>query len=535
MINECRNGYFQFDSREDGLYLIVFPSQSGEGNVNIEDIMYYIDVKKISCDIVKVNEAVKKGRTAVTEIKVSDEKVHPYAEFGDYRISADCMSVEAVFYPPFVGADMLTEAEIEKDLEYHGIKIGVDKNVIQEFLGNRNYGRGYRVATGKLPRDGQDGYVEYKFNVDLKPRPKMNDDGTVDFHTLENINHVSAGDVVAVLHKEDHGDDGVDVLGRRVLPKKVKKVIFRHGRNLTISEDGLNLISQISGHVILDNDKVYVSNVLELVDVDNSTGDIDYDGDVNITGNILAGFTVKASGDISVNGIVEGATVIAGGSITFNRGIQGMNKAVIQAGGNIVSKFIESAESVYAGGNIEADSILHSKVTAKGTITASGRNGLIIGGEVKSIFKIEAKSIGNSMGTNTTVGVGVDPAAKRKVDELKNSLGKLGDNKIQLNQLLSALRKKQEIEGSLDEEKHELQTRTMRNLILLEQEINKEKKELEEIRSQLGEEKNACIKVYDAAYVGVKLVFGDQCLFIKKKYDYCQFIKEGADIKCTAL
>ena len=56
---------------------------------------------------------------------------------------------------------------------------------------------------------------------------------------------------------------------------------------------------------------------------------------------------------------------------------------------------------------------------------------------------IEAKTIGNAMGTNTTVGVGVDPAMKRRVDELKNSLDKLGNNKIQLNQILSVLRKKQ--------------------------------------------------------------------------------------------
>ena len=70
-------------------------------------------------------------------------------------------------------------------------------------------------------------------------------------------------------------------------------MIFRFGRNLVISEDGRKLISQVNGHVILENDKVVVSNVLELVDIDNSTGDIEYNGDVTIKGNILAGFSVK--------------------------------------------------------------------------------------------------------------------------------------------------------------------------------------------------------------------------------------------------
>lgn len=460
MVEGCRTGYFQFDSRNDGLYIIVYPPQNGGRTANIDDVMYYLDKKKIECDTAKLAQAVRAGSSTKTELKVSDEKVHQYSEFGDYRISADCMKVEAVFYPPFVGGGVLTSGEIIKDLQYLGVKHGIDNQIIEQILSHREYGEAYKIAVGTQPRDGSDGYIEYKFNTELKPRPKMNDDGTVDFHTLENINHVNKGDVVAVLHKEDRGDDGIDV---------------------------------------------------------------------------LAGFTVKATGDITVSGIVEGATVIAGGNITFNRGIQGMTRAVVKAGGNIVSKFIESAENVSAGGSIEADSILHSKVTAKSTIKASGRNGLIIGGDVKAVNMIEAKTIGNAMGTNTSVGVGVDPSMKRRVDELKNSLGKLGDNKIQLNQLLNALRKKQDSEGGLDEAKHELQMKTMRNVIMLEQEINKQKKELEELRCQIGEEKHACIKVSDAAYAGVKLTFGDQCMFLKQKYDYCQFVKEGADIKSAPI
>ena len=493
MVEGCRTGYFQFDSRNDGLYIIVYPPQNGGRTANIDDVMYYLDKKKIECDTAKLAQAVRAGSSTKTELKVSDEKVHQYSEFGDYRISADCMKVEAVFYPPFVGGGVLTSGEIIKDLQYLGVKHGIDNQIIEQILSHREYGEAYKIAVGTQPRDGSDGYIEYKFNTELKPRPKMNDDG------------------------------------------KVKHVIFRYGRNLSQSEDGTELMSQVSGHVILENDKIFVSNVLELVNVDNSTGDIDYEGDVVVKGNVLAGFTVKATGDITVSGIVEGATVIAGGNITFNRGIQGMTRAVVKAGGKIVSKFIESAENVSAGGSIEADSILHSKVTAKSTIKASGRNGLIIGGDVKAVNMIEAKTIGNAMGTNTSVGVGVDPSMKRRVDELKNSLGKLGDNKIQLNQLLNALRKKQDSEGGLDEAKHELQMKTMRNVIMLEQEINKQKKELEELRGQIGEEKHACIKVSDAAYAGVKLTFGDQCMFLKQKYDYCQFVKEGADIKSAPI
>lgn len=147
--------------------------------------------------------------------------------------------------------------------------------------------------------------------------------------------------------------------------------------------------------------------------MDNSTGDIDYQGNINIKGNVLAGFSVKATGDIAVSGIVEGATIVAGGNITFNRGVQGMNRAVIKAGGNIVTKFLESVEQVEAGGSIETDSILHSKVNAKGSIKAAGKKGLIIGGEVRSMTLVEAKVIGNELGTATVIGVGVDPGSQK--------------------------------------------------------------------------------------------------------------------------
>ena len=518
-MEKCTKGYFEFDTRQDGLYLTVYPPQQGEPALDAGEVLYYIEKKNIyGCDIALIGDTVKKGATQEVTVKVSDETPYPVSEFGDYRISHDTMTLEAVFYPPFKGAEELTYEEIQKDLKNIGVISGISEEAIRLFLLEKRYFEIYVLAKGTKAREGSDGYIEYTFNTSLKPTPKMNEDGTVDFHTLENVNHIKSGDVVAILHPEDRGDNGTDILGRPVYPRKVKRAVFRYGKNMEVSEDKLKLISKVDGHVTLENDKVFVSNVLELVDVDASTGDINYSGSVMIKGNVLAGFSVKAAGDISVSGIVEGATIIADGDITFNRGVQGMNKAVIKA-----------------GGNIEADSILHSKVRAKGTIKASGRNGLIVGGEVRSICLVEAKNIGNEMGTATVVGVGVDPAAKKRVDELKTSLQKLGDSKIQLNQIMTALRKKQEIEGKLAPDKVELQQKTMRNLVMIEKDLTEQKNELEQLRQQLGEDVNARVRVSGNIYVGVKLIFGEQNYFIKEKRTFCQFVKDKADIKWQSL
>lgn len=535
MLN-CKGGYFQFASREDGLYLTVYPSKDDGRNATQADVMYYLDNRNISnYDVVKVKEAFDKAKNSPYTVKVSNEFCFSFGEFGVYTMSPDLMIMEAVFYPPFEGASMMKEEEIVKDIMNLGVKSGIKKEVIQGFLNEREYGKHYIVAEGRKAEEGRDGYIEYKFNTELKPTPKMNEDGTVDFHTLENVNHIQAGDIVAVLHPEKQGEPGEDLLGRSVFPKKVRRVVFRHGRDLIVSEDGLSLISNVNGHVTLEGDKVFVSNVLEVVDVDNSTGDIDYQGNINIQGNVLAGFSVKASGDISVSGIVEGATIIAGGDITFNRGVQGMNRAVIKAGGNIVSKFLESVELVEAGGNIETDSILHSKVTAKGSVRAAGKKGLIIGGEVRSTTLVEAKNIGNTMGTATVISVGVDPAAKRRVDELQKDLQRMGDDKIRLYQLVTSLRKKQDADGSLSSEKQQTLQTTMKNMLLLEKDLSQKKKEYEELKNAILEDSNARIKVSGTAHNGTKLVFGDQFMYLKQKYDHCQFIKDRADIKSMLL
>ena len=135
---------------------------------------------------------------------------------------------------------------------------------------------------------------------------------------------------------------------------------------------------------------ISVSNVYEVqADVDTSTGDIEYNGSVNVKGNVRTGFKIRAKGDVEISGVVEGALIIADGDVILHRGIQGMGRCQIIAKGNLVSRFIESAV-VAVNGYIETDTILHSKITAKGDIFVRGKNGNIIGGNVRSTSLIEA-------------------------------------------------------------------------------------------------------------------------------------------------
>lgn len=114
-MEKCTKGYFEFDTRQDGLYLTVYPPQQGEPALDAGEVLYYIEKKNIyGCDITLIGDTVKKGATQEVTVKVSDETPYPVSEFGDYRISHDTMTLEAVFYPPFKGAVELTYEEIQK-------------------------------------------------------------------------------------------------------------------------------------------------------------------------------------------------------------------------------------------------------------------------------------------------------------------------------------------------------------------------------------------------------------------------------------
>ena len=528
------NEYFQFENLDDGLYINIFAPESMNPNIFMEKVIAYLDKAKIpGCDLTAIKGALT-GNGRNTHVKVG-ENVLPSNEFGEYRVSSDFLRVEAVFYPGFAGASMMSAQEIIRDLNNMGIKHGVDEELINRLVADKKYFESYQVAQGTPAVDGVDGYITYKFETQKKAAPRINDDGSVDFHDLDTLNHVKAGDVVAVMTPEIPGVFGTDVFGRNIIPKKERKAVFKYGKKLSISSDGLNLISDVSGHVSLEGGKIFVSDVLQLVNVDASTGDINYDGSVKVSGNIQAGFSVKASGDIDVNGVVEGARVEAGGNLTIVHGIQGMAKAVLKCNGNMVTKFIEGAESVTVGGNLDTDTILHSKVEVRGNINVSGKNGIIVGGDVRSTVMISAKFIGNSMGTATTVGVGVDPSDKRRLEELKKDIVALNDTKIKLNQIIGALRKKQEADGTLEPEKLSFLQKSTRNLILAERDMTEKRNEFEQLSKMISEDTNARIKVSRTVYPGARIVFGDTVMYVKNKFDYCQFMKAGADIKSIPL
>ena len=532
-----KNGYFQLVVAENATYFKAYPAV-GEGRpVKIDEVLAYFLRHHIQSNkMVEINDAIKRLKDSPVEIRIADEPILPISESVEVKLSTDKMMAVAIFYPPSTNGSLTDKRNIIDDLKRAGVVYGINEAAIDTFLQTREYCKEFLIARGTPFRDGKDAVLTYYFNTKPSYQPTENEDGTVDFHQLNIVSNVKEGDVLATLIPADLGAHGTDVTGKDLPPKKVKELRILAGKNTSLEEEGKKLIATINGHAVLDIDnKVVVSNVLEIAgNIDASTGDIKYEGNVIIKGNVNTGYRVESTGNIEVEGVVEGATLIAGGDIVLRRGIQGMNKGYLRAEGSLITKFIENA-TVVVKGKIESGSILHSDVISKYEIYVRGRKGLLVGGSVRANVLIEAQSIGSSMGSNTKISVGIDAEVQDRIRKLTEELKGLQAEEYRTRQLIELLRAKQQ-QGTLTKEHIAALPKTVQHYTELKERIEAIDSEIEEDSLNIDDSiENARIVVKDKIYAGVIISIAGEYSTVNEEARFCKYVKQLGEIKRIPL
>lgn len=530
-----KNAYFQIVHKPNRTMLKVFPASKDGEMFSLDEVIKYLTLIKFDdVDTVALHNYLNKNDFR-TEFVLSKKEVLP--EDGKTITTIENQGERAVtrFYPPSTEGRKLKREDIISDLERAGIVHGIRQDVIDEFLKNPEYCRDYVIAVATPPVQGHDAVVEYHFDLNTTARPKLNEDGSVDFHQLGNIKPVEVGEKLATLTPADHGKPGLNVAGAPLPPNKVSVKILRFGRNITLSEDKCEIYSQVAGHVTLVDDMVMVSDIYEVpANVDSSTGDIDYNGTVIVTGNVNTGYTIHADGDIVVNGVVEGATLVAGGNIVLKRGMQGMNRGSLKSDGNITAKFIENS-SVQCNGTLMCDAVLHSDVEANGKISILGKKGLINGGHVRSYTDIAATQLGSMMGIATVVEIMSD------VDLLKEQID-LGDRVQQMNETVAkmdmgliSIKKCIKKGYELTPEQERFVKMASVNKPKLKRQVKEMEQRHETIQKVIDSGKHVSIKVESTVNAGVKIMIKDVTRIINDNVSRCKFVREGADIKILSF
>lgn len=533
-----RNAFFQLIHKSNGMYIKSYPAVNGGKPLQIDDILSYLGEKKLDSVPIDVIKAFveKASKEKNVEVKISSSDVLPEKEYAVISLDPNKRFAKIRLYPNSSEGSRLSEKDIIDLLWQKGITYGIINKNIDLMLKARLYCTDILVARATMPIHGHDAVITYHFNVDKTNKPEISEDGQVDFHKLDMIEPVTEGQLLATLEPADFGTPGMDVTGKPINPRKVSVKKLKHGKNIHVDEEGLNMYSDVSGNVTCVDDTVFVSDCYQVpADVGPSTGDIEYDGSVDVKGNVLTGYTVNATGDIYVHGAVEGATLIAGGKIVLNRGIQGMGKGFMEAEGDVISNFIESS-TVHAGGKIITDALLHSDVIAKDAIEVNGKRGLIAGGNVRSTIRIEAKVAGSSMGTQTELEVGYDPTVIDRYHEIEKIMEDLEEEKTQTEQSVTVLKKRFKMAGSLEPDKLVILKKNIARIDAIEEEMENLTEEYEKLDEELENMTGGGkIIVSDTAYSGVKLTISNVTNYLHSEVQHSSFVREGADIRIRAI
>ncbi|MDA3847470.1 MAG: FapA family protein [Vallitaleaceae bacterium] len=332
------------------------------------------------------------------------------------------------------------------------------------------------VAEGLLPVRGEDAVVIYYEIKDLQP--EIFQDGKVNHYELNLINKVNRGEWVGERIEPTYGIPGKTVYGE-VIPaqpgrteslkydkKSIEEVVDAEGKKTL-------LFSKQIGAVVYENGIVSVCNYLEIKGrVSFETGNIDFDGFVEVKDSVEDNFSIIADNDIQVMGQmgVGGVDTIESkdGSIYIRGGIAGKNKAKIICNGDLYTKFASDCTIECKGTVNIGYYAMNCNITAKEVVLES-YNSKIIGGTIDAQIRVLAGEIGSRADIYTKINVSgfVREDMKAQYDQINVLIEKSKDRTNFLKQQLAVY------------DVHNMDAKQLEAYHLIEDDYQKNKKNLQ--------------------------------------------------------
>ncbi|WP_027363939.1 DUF342 domain-containing protein [Desulfotruncus alcoholivorax] len=297
---------------------------SSEDHINVE---LKTEEQPLSLQIYKS----KDGIVAYASVKLKTIKqYHLKDQLPSNQLILITTSTITKFFP-------LTLENILDKINQEGITYGVNYQAIEEFLKNPQDST-FEIARGVPPLKPVDDSVELLFDENITNHNADSQD-KVNFFNLKQIPSVDKDVLLGIKHEGKPGQPGLSVTGKIILPEEPKKIIIQSGKGVRL--EGNMVYSTKAGRPMVK--KVgntwlfYIEpHLVHRGDIDISTGNQDFRGNITVYGNINDGMTVRAGGNVQVFGYINRATVIAMESVWANKCIG----AQVQGGG--ASYYIEN-------------------------------------------------------------------------------------------------------------------------------------------------------------------------------------------------
>ncbi len=451
-------------------------------------------------------------------------------------VDKDNMTAQLQILPPEGDGEPASHEDVMNELAERKVVFGINEDIIKEALLPDNAGLWLQVAKGIPAEHGTDGRLVYTFKAGQGQRLAADEHDRVNYHDLGAVNNVKRGQLLVQRIPAEPGSPGTNVYGVELLPRMGKDFGLPRGRNTVSNEDQTGLYAVIDGHVSMVDNKITVEPVFEIHgDVDFSTGNIDFVGDVNVHGNVVNGFKVISKGTIRVQGFIEGAEVIADGDIEVRGGIKTGPRGLVKAGGTISAHFAENSRLEAGKDILIKEAVMQSHLKAGERVIVSDKKASIIGGVIQASNHIEARLIGSQLATQTIIEVGVNPYYREEYQRLiktRTELKKAFDN---INHSLQAIQKAGVSPQDLPDKKRIQLIKMLDEYKTTHQELKTVEERIEFLEKEFHKVQAARVRAHGMVFPGVRITIGNAIYSVNDAIREVDFVLKEGEVQLQSI
>lgn len=340
---------------------------------------------------------------------------------------------------------------------------------------------------------------------------------------------VTAQDIILSYEPITKGLDGYDVVGN-TLPASEAKQESIPVFDPTISEElegNKHIFKALVSGELQITDKLSISNTMKLnKDIDKNTNDVFFPGNLELTGNIATGRSVKTSGYLNIIGDAEASLLYAETNLTMNGGIKGKGRGTVWSKQDMTLSFAENAR-LLAGQNIHIDNYcFQCIVKTNGTLFMRGYPGVLLGGMIQASKGLEVKDLGSAKLIRTLISFGQNYLVKDQIEVCEKEAAQIKEKIEKLNNVMQTTDKN-------DPQIHELRRRKIELL----KRNDKLTVRIFTLKEQFESHIISHIRVEGTVYPGVVLESHGRYFEVRKKMQHVLFIfdQTNGQITCNPI
>lgn len=448
-----------------------------------------------------LNQSQNANYPGAGKLKIECSKENTQAHISDFDMS--------IYQDTsFLKDDEWLRAEIKR----HGISdkaCAIHAQEIAKMLYRFENLEGVCVAEGKAPVGGQQPYLYPVYKETSNDPAASQSDDKLDIRALQQRSIVKIGQLVAEIRYRIPSKPGWDVFGNEIESESNEPLNVEVKDGIKVRGSG-KYYAAIGGVPVVDTAKnsVAISQVMiHHGDVNLRSGNIIFNGPVEISGSVESGARVEVTGALTILGAIRGGMVQTGASLRVKGGILTGKTGFVSAKETVEAEFIENSK-VECGGDLTVKKvIINSDVICGGSIILTDQvSGVLAGGNIACRENIYTATLAFKNGAVTNLNVGVDWRMERKVRirrKRTETIEKVQANdRLALRELLS--RKNQEKNAKTQERKDYYQKRLQKARILADQ----AQRLLVEAETLLAYNPNSKILVTGTAYANCRIQIG---------------------------